>query len=136
MIAKFYWLLWNNKLFQYLFFNHELMTLHHQLKFVPFGSEGADGVQTSTRHGAQQPVLLLRLLELRQNLHTTSKQHQHNIYTTSHISTTECLWLEYAAAWLIFSSSLMIRVFLKENISHPGVDDDVPQVSGSVIGCV
>lgn len=68
----------------YLFFNHELMTLHHQLKFVPFGSEGADGVQTSTRHGAQQPVLLLRLLELRQNLHTTSKQQQYNIYTQTH----------------------------------------------------
>lgn len=73
-VSKQYWWLCKNEnssVCVNLFFNHELVTLHHELKFVPFCSQSADGVQTSTCHGPQEFVLVFRLLELRQYLNTT-----------------------------------------------------------------
>ncbi len=129
-VVKFLWLLWQIRIMYetvacmhscvyvwcvYLLFNHELMTLHHELKFVPFGSQGADGVQSSTRHRAQQPVLLLRLLELRQDLHTTS----HSIYTTLYLYMLPCHIYIHRCEPKVLIETLNSKQILNFKFTHP-----------------
>lgn len=54
----------------HLFFDHELVTLHDELQFVPLGPQGGERVSAGPGHGPEQPVLLLSRLELRKDLHT------------------------------------------------------------------
>jgi len=54
----------------HLLLDHELVALQHQLQLVPAGPQGGQGVQAAASHRTQQTVLLLRTLELRQDLRT------------------------------------------------------------------
>jgi len=54
----------------HLVFDHQLVALHDELQLVPLAPQRGQRVQTSSSHGPQQAVLLLRTLELREDLHT------------------------------------------------------------------
>lgn len=58
----------------HLVLDHELMTFHDKLQFVPLGSERRQWVQTGPGHGSQQAVLLLSELKLRQDLQTQAEK--------------------------------------------------------------
>lgn len=52
----------------HLVFNHELVTLHHQLEFVPLGSQTADCLHPAACHSSQKPVFVFSFLKQGQNL--------------------------------------------------------------------
>ena len=58
---------------QYLFFDHQLMTLHHQLKLVPASLQVAHLFHSTSRHWPHQLVLRIGGIKQRQYLPMTTK---------------------------------------------------------------